>query len=549
MDARRRGRRLLLVAAVVGGWAVLAGPGAGSAFALPPICNDASHTVENTGSVTLVTANSCSDPEGDPMTAEMGQFPFGFLSPTATGAIYTPKSGHVGTDSFTYRVTTPDGGTSNFATVSFAVTGTPGPGTPSCFALPFPISVFEGQSTTFNVGGCSDPDNRPAELSGSVVDQGLKGVASFNGLELTYAANDEAAGSDSLTYKVSDPFGHESATYTLDVSIGDFPEGNEPPTCPESHAFVEKNDPMGVWLVGNCLDPDDDVPITYGLVGPSGGIQHGTLTSIVPPNKALYKPNTDYVGEDVLHYSAKDPFHAPVLFEARISVLEDIGTCCDTAPEATPEDPYVASIASPVEGPIYIDTRALTDSYPAPTGYTFAGQEYDITTPDASDPDDPLTFVFKIDAAELAELNLLPEDVVLFRNGVAIDDPCPPAGSRTDPAWWPCVDDRDEVGGDLWITVLTMKSSVYNVGTQIVVDADEDGIPDDEDNCPDVANSDQTDADADGLGAACDGQEVPVLTGDCMRERWRNFDGVYRFATQGDCVSYVASGGRNLATG
>jgi len=45
---------------------------------------------------------------------------------------------------------------------------------------------------------------------------------------------------------------------------------------------------------------------------------------------------------------------------------------------------------------------------------------------------------------------------------------------------------------------------VLLTGLAIIVDTDQDGIPDDSDNCPLVANQDQLDADADGVGDACD---------------------------------------------
>jgi hypothetical protein len=59
--------------------------------------------------------------------------------------------------------------------------------------------------------------------------------------------------------------------------------------------------------------------------------------------------------------------------------------------------------------------------------------------------------------------------------------------------------------GDLWITVLTMHASVWNVGvSNAPPDADSDGVPDASDNCVNVANANQKDYDQNGRGDACD---------------------------------------------
>jgi hypothetical protein len=537
--SRARRRPLALSIALTAGVLWIIGPGAGSAFAAAPVCVNSSHTVDNTATLHFPGTANCSDADNDPMQASLNSnVTHGSLTPDGSGgAIYDPNPGYVGPDSFTYHVVA-GGEDSNVATVSITVTGTPGTQPPSCFAPP--LTAFEGQTQTFSLF-CFDLDTPANQLTVTDLTQGTHGLATFSGITGSYAADDEYIGPDSFSLKVSDGT-NTTATLTVNVNVIDFPEGNEPPTCPESHAFVEKNDPVGIRLTGNCVDPDLD-PVSYAPGSPF--VDLGSVCCFQNGNSVLYfPPSNGYVGEDTLRYSAADAYHPPVHFEVQISILEDITVCCETAPEATPADPYAASINSPVEGPIYIDTRALTDSFPAPTGFSFLAQEYDITTPDAVDPDDPLTFLFKLDAAELAAANLDPEDVVIFRNGEPIDDPCPPVGSRSG-GWWPCEDDRDVVDGDLWVTVLTMESSVYNVGVADVQDADEDGVPDGDDNCPGDANPDQTDADEDGFGAACDTQEVPVFRSDCKDARWRDFNGIYGFATQGDCVSFVATGGSN----
>ncbi len=78
-----------------------------------------------------------------------------------------------------------------------------------------------------------------------------------------------------------------------------------------------------------------------------------------------------------------------------------------------------------------------------------------------------------------------------------------------------------------------------------IPDADGDGVPDGNDNCVDVANPDQADTDEDGRGDACDTKAFPTTKDECKKDGWRSFDGIYTFRNQGDCVSFVATQGKN----
>ena len=82
------------------------------------------------------------------------------------------------------------------------------------------------------------------------------------------------------------------------------------------------------------------------------------------------------------------------------------------------------------------------------------------------------------------------------------------------------------------------------------VDSDGDGVTDGSDNCVNTPNPDQSDNDNDGIGTACDPAELPSSKDDCKNGGWANYhteDGPFK--NQGDCVSYVATNGKNKSAG
>jgi hypothetical protein len=80
-----------------------------------------------------------------------------------------------------------------------------------------------------------------------------------------------------------------------------------------------------------------------------------------------------------------------------------------------------------------------------------------------------------------------------------------------------------------------------------VKDTDGDGVEDGDDNCVDVANPGQEDVDGDGVGTACDAEELPTTKDQCKNGGWQDF--TPPFKNQRDCVSFVATGGKNKPSG
>jgi hypothetical protein len=67
----------------------------------------------------------------------------------------------------------------------------------------------------------------------------------------------------------------------------------------------------------------------------------------------------------------------------------------------------------------------------------------------------------------------------------------------------------------------------------------------------DISNpADFTDETADGYdvdGVKSEGKACPVTKDQCKHDGWKNYDGLFK--NQGDCVSYVATGGKNPPSG
>lgn len=123
----------------------------------------------------------------------------------------------------------------------------------------------------------------------------------------------------------------------------------------------------------------------------------------------------------------------------------------------TPEDPVAATITTTGSGPASIEEGLVEGT--SPTGYSFFGQEFEITMPDAASAEEPNVITFLLDAS------ILPagEDatsIQLFRDGALVLD-CAGTPGTADPS--PCVSERVTGGdGSVTLTVLTIQASTWN---------------------------------------------------------------------------------------
>jgi hypothetical protein len=384
----------------------------------------------------------------------------------------------------------------------------------------------------------------------------------------TYTPSVGFSGSDQITYRATDSDG-DFAERTITVVVPAPPASGQPPVCPNPvEAFVPAG--SSLLLTGNCADPDGGTAlITYGLVRVPAGMTFPSGTS------ALYTPPAGTTS-DYLIYSATDVQNNRVEARVDYTVTDPGETHFSTGTTPTSSDPFVAGIETSDPAAVSIGER--TTSVAPPTGFYLLGTEFNIVAP-AQSVASPLRLSFVVDSSQLPQNG----SVVAFRDGSAITQACDGSGQAAPVD--PCIESTEALaGGDLKIVILSSHASRWNLGYR--ADGDGDGSPDSVDNCPSVANpgqadldgdhigdqcdpdidgdgiangsdnaprvpnADQQDLDGDGIGDAIDTKVLPRNADMCKKDGWKRFyDGSTRLKNQGDCVGFVATGGKNLPAG
>lgn len=330
-----------------------------------------------------------------------------------------------------------------------------------------------------------------ASIQGYYITQNAShGTAQGNATNLTYTP--QAAGYDGVdsfqyvayTDSTGDPSTiSNTATVTLNVSS---PPDN-PPVCPDSNVFVTGGSYVDVQ--GYCVDPESDF-ISYGIAQlPSAGLMAYIPGSDPPavrywpctgPNEPNQTDAPNWPG-DFLTFSTCSAATGPTTTDQFIFTASDLvnptlqvhvgitvgtppppgqPTTYSTGSDASTSDPYQAAVTTDQPGGVVIATRETTT--PPPTGYQLLNQEFRIEAPDAGSASDPLKLVFTIDGSQLDG-----DPITVFRNGVAVQ-PCADSSGTANPD--PCVLSTETVNGDLKITVLTTRASVWNFGVSSAYD-------------------------------------------------------------------------------
>ncbi|GLX70291.1 tandem-95 repeat protein [Paenibacillus glycanilyticus] len=245
-------------------------------------------TVENTPVTGIVTGQDYDSPS---LTFEKAQGPAnGQLDLQANGSYtYTPNTGYVGTDSFTF--TANDGDlSSNTATVTITVTAAPNAA---------PVAQDGNNSTNEDTpvdGLVSATDSDGNALIYSVVAQPTNGSVTLKqDGTYTYTPNADYNGLDSFTYKVNDGKA-DSNTATVELTIHAV---NDKPVANNSTNSTNENTPVGGTVTGSDVEPGT---LTYAIDQPPS---HGTLV-LNNNGTYTYTPNPNYFGSDSFTFTSSD---------------------------------------------------------------------------------------------------------------------------------------------------------------------------------------------------------------------------------------------------
>ncbi|WP_372846874.1 Ig-like domain-containing protein [Pontiella sp.] len=274
-----------------------------------------------------------SDPELSNLTYNVESLPIhGDLVGGTNMWTYTPDSGFVGVDSFTFSVSDGELG-SAAATVTINVTNQ------MPVAIAQSVDVYRYGSVNITLSG-SDPDSGPSNLTYAVFSPPANGSLATNGSlpNLTYTLENNAAESDSFTFSVHDGLAtSDPVTVTINVL-------NNPPVADSKLAFTEPDTPVAIVLSGSDVEAGS---LTYSVVTqPANGSLSGTEPNLT------YTPTSGFAGTDSFTYTVNDGENDSAEATVTISVSAEgfILSCVDLNASTIANTLTVGGLSAEVTG-------------------------------------------------------------------------------------------------------------------------------------------------------------------------------------------------------
>ncbi|BCD99391.1 hypothetical protein MARGE09_P3593 [Marinagarivorans cellulosilyticus] len=214
--------------------------------------------------------------------------------------VYTPNLNFNGTDTFTYTIDDQNGASSNVASVIVNVTGVNDLPT----AANDSATLEEDGSTVIDVAANdSDIDGTIAANTVTIVTPASHGATTIDAITgaITYTAEANYFGSDSLTYIVQDDAGGSSNTATVDITVTSV---NDVPVVADDTAVLVEDSAHTINVLGNDSDIDGTLvasSVTVVTAPANGSASVNTATGSI-----VYTPGANFNGSDSLTYTVQD---------------------------------------------------------------------------------------------------------------------------------------------------------------------------------------------------------------------------------------------------
>lgn len=343
-----------------------------------PTPNDDSAITDVDTAVSVAVLVNDSDVDGDDVSlGTLGTPANGDVVDNGDGTVtYTPDSGFIGSDTFTYQACDPSGACAE-ATVTVEVGSTNSA----------PIADDDTATATEDDGpvninvldGDTDPDNDPLTVDSATDPANGTVVINPDGT-IDYTPDPNFSGTDTFNYTVCDDSG-ACDTATVEVTVAPV---QDPPVALDDEATTLVATAVNINVIDNDTDPDGD-DVTVDSVGTtSNGMAvdngDGTIT---------YTPNAGFVGDDTFTVTVTDGNGHTATSNVTVHVLD--------SPNSDPvagDDTYDVTAGAPSTLPVQ-DNDSDADGDPVTITDVVQPQNGEVTiNPDGTlsyTPDDGFT--------------------------------------------------------------------------------------------------------------------------------------------------------------
>jgi VCBS repeat-containing protein len=266
-----------------------------------PVAGNSTITLAEDGAAQVDLRTTSSDADGDTLSVTLASLPAHgslTLNPDGVTYTYTPNANFNGTDSFTYRVSDPDNGTSNTATITFNVA--------AVYDAPAPNGTIatqtanDGSSLSLSVAGnFTNVDNAPLTYSATGLPTGVSidpATGLISGTLGSSASHQGVAGSANydIVVRVTDGTTSVTQSFTL-TAVNTVPTANNATVSLPEDSIASGN------LNTLATDTDGDT-LTFSAASQP---QHGVL--LLNANGSYsYQPVANFNGTDSFSYTVTD---------------------------------------------------------------------------------------------------------------------------------------------------------------------------------------------------------------------------------------------------